>query len=200
MCAEDYVGPAPGLWGYGYSYSHDIMWQLKNGAVGWVDWNMALGMDGGPNKNGNQVDAPTLVQDGATLVHNPSFFHMAHFARFVPRGSRLLNQSAVVCSLRKAAYCENTIAFATPVDATVVPNSLVFILTNDEITAVPNYAGGVGTVIYPELAMGQGSETLGEKTVQYTVGCDRVGWASGELEWKAIHTVVIPCGDLPCSC
>eukprot|EP00322_Chrysochromulina_rotalis_P022705 CAMPEP_0115841086 /NCGR_PEP_ID=MMETSP0287-20121206/7109_1 /TAXON_ID=412157 /ORGANISM="Chrysochromulina rotalis, Strain UIO044" /LENGTH=666 /DNA_ID=CAMNT_0003294725 /DNA_START=103 /DNA_END=2100 /DNA_ORIENTATION=+ len=181
-----FVGARPGEWGYGYSYSHDIMWQLKNGATGWVDWNMLLDMNGGPNHNGNQVDAPTLVEDSATLIQNPSLFHMAHFSRFVPPGSRLLKQTAVSCKLDSSAYCENVVAFITPIDATSTPNSLVFVLTNDEITAVPNYADGAGVLAYDELAKGQGSLNIGLRTtkeVYYTVGCDNVGWVEGVLEW-----------------
>ena len=197
------VGPRPGEWGYGYAYSHDIMWQLKNGASGWVEWNMALDLEGGPNHNGNQVDAPTLVVDESTLLMNPSFFHMAHFSRFLPRGSRLLEQTVLSCTLHSARYCDNVVAFVTPPNATSTPNSLVFVLTNDEVSAVPNYAGGAGVLIYDDLAKGQGSLNPGvlkSKDVQYTVGCDGVGWVSGVLEWKAIHTVIIPCGEAPCRC
>jgi len=200
----DFVGPRPGEWGYGYSYAHDIMWQLKNGANGWVDWNMLLDMDGGPNHNGNQVDAPTLLRDEKTLIQNPSFFAMAHFSRFVPRGSRVLDQTATSCTLSSKRYCDNVVAFVTPFNSTSTPNSLVFVLTNDEVTAVPNYAGGAGVLAYDDLAKGQGSLNTGwitTKEVQYKVGCDEVGWVEGTLEWKAIHTVVIPCGDgTPCSC
>lgn len=179
------------------------MWQLKNGATGWVDWNMLLDTSGGPNHNGNQVDAPTLVKDATTLLQNPSFFHMAHFSRFVPRGSRLLAQESVSCTLSSKRYCDNVVAFATPPNATMTPNSLVFVLTNDEVTAVPQFASGAGVLIYDDLAKGQGSLNTGvfvSKDVHYTVGCDRVGWVEGVLEWKAIHTVVIPCGDEPCAC
>ena len=42
------VGPAPGAWGYGYSYSHDILAQMQSGAISWTDWNMALGWNGMP--------------------------------------------------------------------------------------------------------------------------------------------------------
>jgi len=87
--------------------------------------------------------------------------------------------------------------------ASVTPNSLVFVLTNDEVTAVPQFAGGAGVLIFDELAKGQGSLNRGvltSKEVHYSVGCDKVGWAEGLLEWKAIVTVVIPCGETPCAC
>lgn len=193
-----FQGPSPGNWGYGYSYSHDIMWQLKNGATGWIDWNLILDMEGGPNHNGNQVDAPTLREDASTFYLNPSFYHMAHFSRVLPRGSRVVESRSVFCDLRHT--CDNHVAFVTPAEANKYPNSLVFVITNDEITECPQYAGGAGTVIYPDLACGQGTLTLGTKEVHYSVGCDNHGWVQGKLAWKAIDTVVIPCGDRPCSC
>ena len=72
-------------------------------------------------------------------------------------------------------------------------------LTNDEITAVPNYADGVGGVLYPSLALGEGSLTLGDKSVRYSIGCAG-RFVNGTLPWKAIHTVVLPCADTPCKC
>jgi len=45
----DWVGPRLGDWGYGYAYSHDVLWQLKNGAAGWTDWNLMLDQKGAPS-------------------------------------------------------------------------------------------------------------------------------------------------------
>jgi hypothetical protein len=64
------------------------------------------------------VDAPILVKDASTLLQNPSYFHMAHFSRFLPRGSRLLEQSVVSCTLSSSKYCEIVAEFVTPVNAT----------------------------------------------------------------------------------
>merc|ERR1719498_1199845 len=83
-----WVGPRPGEWGYGYAYSHDVMWQLKNGASGWTDWNLFLDERGGPNLAGNFVDAPMFVKDEDSLYQNPSFFHLAHFSKYVVPGSK----------------------------------------------------------------------------------------------------------------
>merc|ERR1712166_1524083 len=53
--STSWVGPRHGEWGYGYSTGHDIMWQLKNRAAGWVYWNLILDEVGGPNLAGNYV-------------------------------------------------------------------------------------------------------------------------------------------------
>ena len=65
-------------------------------------------------------------------------------------------------------------------------------MTNDEITVGPVAGTGVGIMATPWLAKGQGSLTLGSKTLSWTVSCGgRV--IKGTLPWKAITTVVMPC-------
>merc|ERR1711904_275038 len=88
-------GPRHGDWGYGYAYSHDILWQLKNSASGWTDWNLMLDQHGGPNLAGNFVDSPVFKNQGDTskFYQNPSFFHLAHFSKYIPAGSKRINFS-----------------------------------------------------------------------------------------------------------
>merc|ERR1712232_642917 len=107
-----WVGPRPGEWGYGYSYSHDVLWQLRNGASGWTDWNLLLDHRGGPNLAGNFVDAPLLAADANTVYQNPSFFHLAHFAKYVPSGSKRVDLD-IKCGASKEEYCQ-AVAFMTP--------------------------------------------------------------------------------------
>ena len=44
---------------------------------------MGVGNAGGPNTAGNFVDAPMIVENASAFLLNPSFFHVAHFARYV---------------------------------------------------------------------------------------------------------------------
>ena len=82
-----WVGPRHGEWGYGYTTSHDILWQLRNRASGWVYWNLMLDEIGGPNLAGNYVDSPSYRINSTSFALNPSYFHMAHFSRYVVPGS-----------------------------------------------------------------------------------------------------------------
>ena len=93
----------------------------------------------------------------------------------------------VECGAREEAYCQ-AVAFKRPDGYGVV------VLTNDEITVGPvaGAAAHLGMLGLPALARGQGSFTLGEKTLTWTIACGphRV---SGTIPWKAIQTVVLPC-------
>jgi len=158
---------------------------------------------GGPNHVGNQVDAPVLVYNEDTVYHNPVFYHLSHWAKVIPRGSRQVKLTELRCTLSQSVYCENAVAFVTPktapAGATWTPNSLVVVLTNDEITAVPQHFGGIGEVSFPARALGQGSLTVSTKDVTYSVGCGD-NFVSGTLPWNSIATVVMPCPNGECDC
>ena len=66
---------------------------------GWIDWNMALDTEGGPNWAENQVDSPIIVNaEEDEFYKQPMFYATGHFSRFLPPGSRsvgLLNKEAL---------------------------------------------------------------------------------------------------------
>lgn len=50
-----------GSWERAEMYAKDIISDLNHWVTGWIDWNMALNMSGGPNWAGNEVDSPIIV-------------------------------------------------------------------------------------------------------------------------------------------
>ena len=91
-------------------------------------------------------------------------------------------QADVQCGARRQEYCQ-FVAFKRP------DGKLVVIMTNDEITVGPIAGTGVGIAVTPWLAKGQGSLTLGSKTLSWKVTCGSKT-VSGTLPWKSIQTVV----------
>lgn len=78
-----------GDWSRGISYFDDIVNTINRNVNGWIDWNLALDLQGGPNWSGNFVDAPIIVDSGKKkLYKNPMFYILGHFSRFVPPNSR----------------------------------------------------------------------------------------------------------------
>lgn len=56
---------------------------------GWIDWNIALDLKGGPNHVGNFCDAPVLVDTETGETHfQSSFYYLGHFAKFIRPGAR----------------------------------------------------------------------------------------------------------------
>ncbi|XP_039254646.2 lysosomal acid glucosylceramidase-like [Styela clava] len=81
-------GVVMGSWERGERYSDDIIEDITNYVSGWVDWNIALDMRGGPNWVRNFVDSPIIVnKESYEFYKQPMFYHMGHFSKFVPEGS-----------------------------------------------------------------------------------------------------------------
>ena len=80
-------------------YATDIIGDLNENTEGWIEWNVLLDSSGGPTCIGptnNQwctplaghCDAPILADlKKQTLEYRDTFWIMAHFSRFIPRGS-----------------------------------------------------------------------------------------------------------------
>jgi glucosylceramidase len=82
-------GPHHGSWELGERYARSMINDLNRWTVGWIDWNLLLDYEGGPNHAGNFCSAPILVDAGTNTVSlQSSYFYLGHFARFVKPGAR----------------------------------------------------------------------------------------------------------------
>lgn len=74
-----------------YRYARDIIGCLNNWVDGWVDWNMVLDRQGGPNWTMNWCTAPMIVDPDKDEVYlTPLYYVMAHFSRYIrPGASRI---------------------------------------------------------------------------------------------------------------
>jgi glucosylceramidase len=76
-----------GEWHQGERYAHQIINDMNNWCEGWIDWNMVLSVDGGPNHRGNFCDAPVMVDVlTSEVVRQSSFWYLGHFSKFVRPG------------------------------------------------------------------------------------------------------------------
>ena len=82
-------GPHHGSWELGERYARSMINDLNRWTVGWIDWNLILDHEGGPNHAGNFCSAPihtTRSPEGFSL--QSSYYYLGHFARFVRPGAR----------------------------------------------------------------------------------------------------------------
>ena len=77
-------------WFRAEKYAIDILENLNHHVSGWLDWNLALDLNGGPNWAKNFVDSPILVGEDYFLIQ-PMYFIMGHFSRFLPKNSVILD-------------------------------------------------------------------------------------------------------------
>ena len=65
-------------------YARDIIGCLNNWVDGWVDWNMVLNRQGGPNWKKNWCIAPIIVDEDQDEVYfTPLYYVMSHFSKFI---------------------------------------------------------------------------------------------------------------------
>lgn len=69
-------------------YAEDIIGCLNNWVDGWVDWNMVLDKQGGPNWFKNWCVAPVIVDpENDEVYFTPLYYTMAHFSKFIRPGA-----------------------------------------------------------------------------------------------------------------
>ncbi|MDA9985222.1 glycosyl hydrolase family 30 [Flavobacteriaceae bacterium] len=73
-------------------YARDIIGCLNNWVDGWVDWNMVLDKQGGPNWKKNWCIAPVIVDPEKDEVYfTPLYYVMAHFSKFIRPGAKIID-------------------------------------------------------------------------------------------------------------
>ena len=69
-------------------YAVDIIGCLNNWVDGWVDWNMVLDRQGGPNWFKNWCVAPVIVDtDKDEVYFTPLYYTMLHFSKYIRPGA-----------------------------------------------------------------------------------------------------------------
>jgi len=81
-----------GEWSMGEGYAHDIIGDLNAGSVGWIDWNLLLDENGGPNHVDNVCDAAMMANlSKGDVYRHPQYYYIGHFSKFMhPDSVRLV--------------------------------------------------------------------------------------------------------------
>ena len=74
-----------------HRYARDIIGCLQNHVQGWIDWNLVLDRQGGPNWFKNWCIAPIIADtDRDEVYFTPLYYIMCHFSKFIrPQASIL---------------------------------------------------------------------------------------------------------------
>lgn len=73
-------------------YAKDIIGCLNNWVDGWVDWNMVLDTNGGPNWFKNWCVAPVIVDPEKDEVYfTPLYYTMSHFSKYIRPNAEIID-------------------------------------------------------------------------------------------------------------
>ena len=72
-------------------YARDIIGCLNNYVDGWIDWNMVLDTQGGPNWFENWCLAPVIVNPEKDEIYfTPLYYTLAHFSKYIRPGATVI--------------------------------------------------------------------------------------------------------------
>ena len=109
-------GPHHGSWDLGERYARSMINDLNRWTVGWIDWNLLLDGQGGPNHVGNFCSAPILADASSdSFSLQSSYFYIGHITRFVKPGAQRVLCTAVPQDLEAASFINPDGSVATVV-------------------------------------------------------------------------------------
>lgn len=92
-------------WSTGERYARNIIGDMNNWLEGFIDWNIVLNEQGGPNHVGNYCDAPIIVDTTNDTVHyNSSYYYIGHFSRFIKKGAKRIDVSSSLSNISIVAF------------------------------------------------------------------------------------------------
>jgi glucosylceramidase len=75
-----------------FRYARDIIGCLNNRVQGWIDWNMVLDKQGGPNWFKNWCIAPILADTEHDEIYiTPLYYILSHFSKFIRPNAMIIN-------------------------------------------------------------------------------------------------------------
>jgi len=84
-----------------FRYARDIIGCFNNHVDGWVDWNMVLDKQGGPNWFKNWCLAPIIVDPDKDEVYiTPLYYALAHFSKYMRPGAKRIDTSVNAESIK----------------------------------------------------------------------------------------------------
>lgn len=101
-------GPHIGEWGLGERYARSMINDLNRWTVGWVDWNLVLDEQGGPNHVGNFCSAPIIADTRLCTVegvlYQSSYYYIGHFSRYIRPGAERILCAPTLDALECTAF------------------------------------------------------------------------------------------------
>ncbi len=105
-CVEYSINGSSDHWKNGEFYGRNIIKDSLNYSEGFIDWNLLLNEEGGPNHVENYCESPLMYnRQTKTLTYNPSYYYLGHFSRYIkPNAKRILIKQTVDPDIFVTAY------------------------------------------------------------------------------------------------
>ncbi|MDF2614659.1 MAG: srfJ [Clostridia bacterium] len=100
---DNVVSQSP--WEFGECYAHDMIGNFNNGMSTFLDWNLLLDVQGGPNHVANYCSAPIICDyENQRLLLQSSYCFIGHFSKYIPVGSKRIAHSLYTNDLMASCF------------------------------------------------------------------------------------------------
>ena len=83
-----------------HRYARNIIVSFNNWLEGWIDWNIVLDQDGGPNHVGNFCGAPIMIDTRTReIYYTPLYYILAQFSKTIRPGDKAVQTYAILDGL-----------------------------------------------------------------------------------------------------
>lgn len=99
-------------------YAEEIIGDLNAGINAFIDWNIVLDYNGGPNHKRNYCNSPIMIsKNNDNYIKTPAFYYIAHFSKYIKPGAKRIAFSKFTNSIQMTAFKN-------------IDNSIVIVLLN----------------------------------------------------------------------
>lgn len=133
-------------------YARDIIGCLNSWVDGWVDWNMVLDKQGGPNWFKNWCGAPVIVDPETDEVYfTPLYYTMAHFSKFIRPDAQVIDANNIYEELQVTAAENPDGSIAVVVFNEGKEDKRFYLRLGDKKTTIAINGQTLQTIIIPNL-------------------------------------------------
>ena len=133
-------------------YARDIIGCLNNWVDGWVDWNMVLDKQGGPNWFKNWCVAPVLVDPDIDEVYfTPIYYVLSHFSKYIRPGAIVIGHEINDASLMVTAAKNPDGSIAIVLFNEGFETKSTEIILNEKSVRIQISAQAIQTILIPEI-------------------------------------------------
>lgn len=86
-------------------YANEIIGDFNSGVNAFIDWNMVLDYNGGPNHKLNFCNSPIMInKKNNDYIKTPSFYYISHFAKYIKPGAKRIHLSTFTDNIELISF------------------------------------------------------------------------------------------------
>lgn len=133
-----------------HRYARDIIGCLQSKVHGWIDWNLVLDRQGGPNWARNWCTAPIIVDPEKDEVYvTPLYFVMCHFSKYIRPGAQIISSTSQNPDIMVVAALNPDMTISVVAFNPTSQRHTLRVELGDDVVFVPINEQALQTILFP---------------------------------------------------